>query len=85
MSLFLNICITIMVLGFASFTSATPIERHILALSANNGGKDRPILRYAETDAKSFVAVLSEMGGVQKNNAILLHEPSIKSLKKQKK
>lgn len=83
MSLFLNICITIMVLGFASFTSATPIERHILALSANNGGKDRPILRYAETDAKSFVAVLSEMGGVQKNNAILLHEPSIKSLKKQ--
>lgn len=72
MSLFLNICITIMVLGFASFTSATPIERHILALSANNGGKDRPILRYAETDAKSFVAVLSEMGGVQKKQCHII-------------
>ena len=83
MSVFFNVCIAVIILGFATFTNATPIERHVFAVSANNGGTDRPILRYAKTDAKSFVAVLSEMGGVQKNNAILLHEPSIKKLKQE--
>lgn len=83
MPLFFNVCITIIVLGFTAFTNATPIERHVFAVSANNGGNDRPILRYAQTDAKSFVGVLSEMGGVNKGNAVLLHEPSVSTLKQE--
>lgn len=37
---------------------STTIDRYVIAISANNGGKGRPVLRYAESDAKSFAAVL---------------------------
>lgn len=59
------------------------IDRYVFAISANNGGYDRPQLRYAETDAKSFASVLSQMGGVNKKNVYLVKEPTVNLLQKQ--
>ena len=33
------------------------INRFVVAVSANNGGSERPVLRYAESDAKAFTKV----------------------------
>ena len=38
----------------AQGSEQTVINRYIVAVSANYGGKGRPTLRYAESDAKSF-------------------------------
>ena len=59
------------------------INRYVVAVSANYGGQDRPVLRYAESDAKSFAKVLGEMGGVQAGNVILVKEPGVAALQKQ--
>ena len=53
------------------------INRYVLAVSANYGGEGRPTLRYAASDAKSFVNVLKEMGGVQAGNIVEVKEPSV--------
>lgn len=70
---------------FASMVYAdnTKIERFVFAISANNGGSARPMLRYAESDAKSFVNVMHEMGGVPKSNQFFVREPSVSEIKKQ--
>ena len=59
------------------------INRYVVAVSANNGGVGRPLLRYAESDARSFANVLKEMGGVQPQNVILVREPSVVALQKE--
>ncbi len=53
------------------------IDRYVFAVSANNGGKGRPVLRYAESDARAFANVLSQMGGVAKQNVYRVTEPSL--------
>jgi len=59
------------------------INRYVIAVSANHGGQGRPVLRYAETDAKAFAKVLREMGGVQPQNVFLVKEPGVAGLQKQ--
>ena len=59
------------------------INRYVFAVSANNGGKGRPVLRYAESDARAFSNVLSQMGGVPKQNVYRVTEPSVASLQNQ--
>ena len=59
------------------------INRYVVAVSANNGGSGRPMLRYAESDARSFAKVLKEMGGVLPQNVILVREPSVAALQKE--
>ena len=59
------------------------IDRYVFAVSANNGGKGRPVLRYAESDARAFANVLSQMGGVAKQNVYRVTEPSVSELQKQ--
>lgn len=59
------------------------INRYVFAVSANNGGKGRPVLRYAESDARAFANVLSQMGGVAKQNVYRVTEPSVASLQSQ--
>ena len=82
--------VALLVFAAASNTSAATaqandnrINRYVIAVSANHGGQGRPVLRYAETDAKSFAKVLREMGGVQSDNVILVKEPGIAALQKQ--
>ena len=70
----------------ANVTNATEsarINRYVIAVSANNGGSGRPMLRYAESDARSFAKVLKEMGGVMPQNVILVKEPSVEALQKE--
>lgn len=69
-------------LGAAGFSHAADnsIDRYVFAISANNGGKGRPVLRYAESDAKAFASVLKDMGGVQQKNIFLIREPSVSFL-----
>ena len=71
--------------GVAHAEKETPIaiDRYVFAVSANNGGTGRPVLRYAESDARSFANVLSQMGGVPKQNMFMVKEPSVATLKKQ--
>ncbi len=61
----------------ASAAQEVRINRYVLAVSANYGGEGRPTLRYAASDAKSFVNVLKEMGGVQAANVVEVKEPSV--------
>ena len=64
----------------ASASEAGRINRYVIAVSANNGGSGRPVLRYAESDARSFAKVLKEMGGVLPQNVILVKEPTVAAL-----
>ena len=72
--------VVLLLLAAASSVSAAQeiqINRYVLAVSANYGGEGRPTLRYAASDAKSFVNVLKEMGGVQAGNIVEVKEPSV--------
>lgn len=83
----LSFAFILALLVFASEANATAesnrINRYVIAVSANNGGAERPMLRYAESDARSFANVLKEMGGVLPKNVILVKEPSVETLQKE--
>ena len=51
------------------------IGRFALIIGANNGGLKRVRLRYAATDAQSVSKVLTELGGISKENYVMLIEP----------
>jgi hypothetical protein len=52
------------------------LRRLALVVGSNRGFEDRPALRYAVRDAERFSRVLTAMGGVLPNDALLLKEPS---------
>ena len=87
-AIFCLVCL-VAILAAASNTHAATnsgeiaINRYVFAVSANNGGKGRPVLRYAESDARAFANVLSQMGGVSKQNVYRVTEPSVASLQSQ--
>lgn len=56
------------------------IKRYAILVGANNGGDERAILRYAETDAKMIASVFSDIGGIENSNSILLLNPTKDSL-----
>lgn len=68
-------------LAAAAFTASAeggglvPLRRFALIAGSNNGGPTRTKLRYAATDARSFAAVLTELGGVKDADMILLIDP----------
>ncbi|MDR2693649.1 MAG: caspase family protein [Chitinispirillales bacterium] len=64
----------------AATTDQTPVRRYLISAGSNDGGSDRVILRYAVTDARAFASVFTDMGGVEKNNALVLSNPSGKEL-----
>jgi len=51
------------------------LRRFALVIGANNGGADRSILRFAQTDARSMARVVSELGGVSPRDIDLLLDP----------
>lgn len=82
---FMSLCgLTLLVLLFVTANvhaaESNTIDRYVIAISANNGGSNRPMLRYAESDAKSFANVLKDMGGVKPENLIMIQEPSVSFL-----
>jgi len=69
-------------LFFVAFLQAAPqkVERFLLSAGANNGGTDRVKLRYAESDANSFADVMSQMGGIEKNNVFRVLNPNASAM-----
>lgn len=57
------------------------IQRFLLVAGANNGGKERAMLRYATNDASTFSQVFTEMGGVRSENVIQLREPRLRDFR----
>src|SRR5262245_65831811 len=64
----------------AAAWSAEPLERHVLVVGANAGGRDRPQLKYAISDAERFARVLVDLGGVSPANATILRQPKLPDL-----
>ncbi|MDR0487252.1 MAG: caspase family protein, partial [Treponema sp.] len=55
-------------------------RRFGIFIGSNNGGRDRTMLRYAISDARSVSKVFSEMGGISVEDTVLLVEPSIRDI-----
>jgi hypothetical protein len=51
------------------------IKRYIVAVGANSGGKARVRLKYAVSDAQSVARIFEELGGVAKEDVLLLLDP----------
>ena len=63
----------------ASGFGADPLpgfRRFALVVGANDGGSGRVRLRYATTDAATFSNVLTELGGVAREDLLLLQDPT---------
>ena len=56
------------------------VRRFAFIAAANNGGPERPRLRYAETDARAVAGVLEELGGVAPVDRTVVIEPTPKVL-----
>jgi hypothetical protein len=72
--------IALLVLTSITAAEQTETRRYLLSAGANNGGRERVLLRYAVTDAKAFASVLLDMGGVDKSNALILTDPNSREL-----
>lgn len=57
--------------------------RYGLFIGKNNGGSKRPMLKYAHRDAKQLQSTLIEIGNLKAENAFVVIEPDIVSLRKQ--
>jgi len=55
-------------------------RRFGIFIGSNNGGRERVMLRYAVTDARSIANVFTEMGGIANNDSVILVEPSIRDI-----
>lgn len=55
-------------------------QRYALIIGSNDGGEGRAMLRYGTTDAQSFSKVLSELGGTEEENQIILLNPTAENL-----
>lgn len=60
----------------------TRVKRYAILVGANDGGDERAILRYAETDAKMVADVLFDIGGIDPSSSILLLNPDMEALKR---
>ena len=55
-------------------------RRFGIFIGSNNGGRERVMLRYAATDARSVSNVFKEMGGINNEDSVLLLEPNIREI-----
>ena len=70
------LCIAVM--GFAAESDGT--KRFGVFIGSNNGGRGRVQLRYAVSDARAVSKVFADMGGIAKEDSLLLVEPSAKDI-----
>ena len=72
---------TLAAVSVPSITSASPpklpkeTRRFALVIGANDGGPERARLRYASSDATALSSVLTDIGGVAKNDRFVLEDP----------
>ncbi|MCL2273220.1 MAG: caspase family protein [Treponema sp.] len=55
-------------------------RRFGIFIGSNNGGRDRVMLKFAVTDARSISSVFAEMGGIANEDSVLLAEPSVREI-----
>lgn len=60
----------------AQASAPLPVHRVALVVGANDGGLDRPALRYAQSDADKVATVFQELGQVRPEALIRLDQPS---------
>jgi len=65
-----------------SATKTGPTKRFVLAVGINDGGNSKVALKYAVSDAKALVRLLTEMGGAEPENINLLVKPDKKEVLK---
>jgi hypothetical protein len=58
------------------------VARFALVAGASSGGKSRAPLRYATTDARDIAQVLGQLGGVERDDLVLLEDPDASDLHK---
>ena len=58
-------------------------RRFGLFIGSNNGGRERTILRYAVSDARSVSRVFTGMGGIAEEDNIILVEPTVADINRQ--
>jgi hypothetical protein len=63
-------------LTLSSSAVASELQRIALVMGSNDGGDTRVTLRYADTDAAAFASVLTELGGVDPFDVILISDPA---------
>jgi len=54
-----------------------------LFIGSNNGGRDRVMLRYAVSDARSVSRVFGDMGGIGQDDNIVMVEPTVAEINRQ--
>lgn len=69
------------VLLFLSSFSIHAATRYGLFIGKNNGGKDRPVLKYAHHDVRNLQNTLVELGNLSRENSVILIEPDIQVLR----
>ncbi|MEZ4449984.1 MAG: caspase family protein [Nannocystaceae bacterium] len=57
-------------------------RRFALVVGVNNGGQERARLRYAGSDAQSLARALSDLGGVDPDNRVILVDPDAEALRR---
>ena len=58
-----------------------PLRRFALLVGANDGGPERPALRFAIADASAFGKVLVDLGGVRATDRRLLENPDVETMR----
>jgi hypothetical protein len=62
---------------FAADGEMAATRRFGIFIGSNNGGRNRVMLRYAVSDAKSVSRVFTGMGGIAEEDSVLLVEPTV--------
>ncbi|MGL1902612.1 MAG: caspase family protein [Fibrobacterales bacterium] len=72
----MKIGVSLILILCSSLFALQEIERYAIIVGVNYGGAKRDLLKYAHTDAQNVGRVLTEIGGVPKENQTMLLEPS---------
>ncbi len=64
----------------SGLAQAAGTRRFALVIGANDGGKERTVLRYAQRDARAMATVLEQLGGVESRDRVMLLEPTPQQL-----
>ncbi len=73
--------LALLVLLVPAAAEVAALRRFALIVGSNDGGKDRVRLRYANSDALSVARVLTELGGVREDDAVLLRDATALTLR----
>jgi len=77
---FVMLCLISLCVSLNIFSQPRGIRRFAVVVGANDGGRFRTPLRFAVSDAASFMKVLRNMGSVYSDDAYLLYQPNRENL-----